>query len=181
MGFSDNSIIERCSEMTKATKVAIIAFALLIIAVIPIYFYMRQNAGTEGSIQIRGAVSNPGNFTYSQLEAFSPVSVQVTLSSSSKPADNGNFTYTGVSLNVLLEQAHISPNATAVYIQAADGYGTTIPIQDAQNANTILAYQKDGVPMTALSAGGEGPLRLIIGNDEFAQRWVRGVSVIEVR
>ena len=167
--------------MKKATKAAIIAFALLIIAVVPVYFYMRQNAGTEGSIQIKGAVSNPGNFTYSQLEAFSPVNVQVTLSSSSHAADNGNFTYTGVSLKVLLEQAHVSANATSVYIQAADGYGTTIPIQDAQNANTILAYQKDGTPLTALSAGGEGPIRLIIGNDEFAQRWVRGVSVIEVR
>ncbi len=167
--------------MKKATKAAIIAFALLIIAVVPVYFYMRQNAGTQGSIQIRGAVNNPGNFTYSQLEAFSPVTVQVTLSSSSHAADNGNFSYTGVALKVLLEQAHISANATSVYIQAADGYGTTIPIQDAQNANTLLAYQKDGTPMTALSEGGEGPIRLIIGNDEFAQRWVRGVSVIDVR
>ena len=167
--------------MNKATKAAIVAFALLIIAVVPVYFYMRQNAGTEGSIQIRGAVSSPGNFTYSQLEAFSPVTVQVTLSSSSHAADNGVFNYTGVSLNALLEQAHVSANATSIYVQAADGYGTTIPIQDAQNANTILAYQKDGAPMTTLSAGGEGPIRLIIGSDQFAQRWVRGVSVVEVR
>jgi hypothetical protein len=167
--------------MKKATKGAIVAFFLLIITVVPVYFYMRQNAGTEGSIQIRGAADNSGNFTYSQLEAFSPVTVQVMLSSSAHAADNGVFNYTGVSLRLLLEQAHISANATSVYIQAADGYGTTIPIQDAKNANTILAYQKDGTPMSALSAGGEGPIRLIIGSDQFAQRWIRGVSVIEVR
>jgi DMSO/TMAO reductase YedYZ molybdopterin-dependent catalytic subunit len=167
--------------MNKATKVALIAFALMIIAVVPVYFYMRQNAGIEGSIQIKGAVGNPGNFTHSQLEAFAPTAVQVTLSSSSHAADNGNFTYTGVTLNTLLEQAHVSANATSVYIQASDGYGTTIPIQDAQNQNTILAYQKDSTALTALSAGGEGPIRLIIGNDQFAQRWIRGVSVIEVR
>jgi DMSO/TMAO reductase YedYZ molybdopterin-dependent catalytic subunit len=142
---------------------------------------MRENAGTEGSIEIRGAVGDTGNFTYSQLEAFAPVTVQVTLSSSSRPADNGVFNYTGVPLQVLLEEAHISADAASVYVQAADGYGTTIPIQDAQNSGTILAYQKDGAPLTALSEGGEGPIRLIIGADEFAQRWVRGVSVIEVR
>jgi DMSO/TMAO reductase YedYZ molybdopterin-dependent catalytic subunit len=167
--------------MRKATKIAITIFALLIVTIIPVYLYMRQNAGTEGSIQIKGAVSNTGNFTYSQLEAIEPITVQVTLTSSSHAADNGVFSYTGVPLNVLLEQAHVSANASSVYVQATDSYGTTIPIQDAQNAKTILAYQKDGAPLTALSAGGEGPIRLIIGNDEFAQRWVRGVSVIEVR
>jgi DMSO/TMAO reductase YedYZ molybdopterin-dependent catalytic subunit len=167
--------------MKKATKAAIIVFAVLIVAIVPVYFFMRQNAGTEGSILIKGAVSNPGNFTYSQLKAFSATTIQVTLSSSSHAADNGVFNYTGVALNVLLEQAHVSANVTSVYVQAADGYGTTIPLQDAENANTILAYQKDGAALTPLSAGGEGPIRLIIGNDEFAQRWIRGVAVIEVR
>jgi DMSO/TMAO reductase YedYZ molybdopterin-dependent catalytic subunit len=167
--------------MRKANKIALTALILIVAVTVPVYFYMRQNAGTEESIQIRGAVDTPGNFTYSQLEAFPPTSVQVALSSSSKPADNGNFTYIGVSLNVLLEQAGVFSNASSVYIQAADGYGTTIPIRDAENANTILAYRKDGKALMALSAGGEGPIRLIIGNDQFAQRWIRGVSVIEVR
>jgi DMSO/TMAO reductase YedYZ molybdopterin-dependent catalytic subunit len=48
------------------------------------------------------------------------------------------------------------------------------------NQNTIIAYQKDGATLTALKAGGEGPLRLIIGNDQYAQRWVKGVVAIEV-
>ncbi len=167
--------------MKKSSKLAIAALIILVAATIPVYLYIRQNAGTEESIQIRGAVDNPGNFAVSQLKAFAPVNVQVTLSSSSKPADNGVFTYTGASLDALLQQVHVSANATSVYIQAADGYGTTIPLQDAENSGTILAYQKDGAPMTALSAGGEGPIRLIIGADQFAQRWIRGVSVIEVR
>jgi hypothetical protein len=47
--------------------------------------------------------------------------------------------------------------------------------------NTIIAYQKDGASLTQLKDGGEGTLRLIIGNDEFAQRWLRGVAVIQAR
>ncbi len=167
--------------MRKANKIALFALIVIIALTVPLYFLMRQNAGTEGSIQIKGAVSKSGNFTYSQLEAFSPVTVQVTLSSNSRPADNGVFNYTGVPLKALLKEVQASANAMSVYVQAADGYGTSIPIGDAQKENTILAYQKDGSPLTPLSEGGEGPLRLIIGNDDFAQRWVRGVALIEVR
>jgi len=167
--------------MKMASKVAVLALVVVIAVTVPVYFVMRQNAGTEGSILIRGAVANSGNFSYSQLEAFTHVTVSVTLSSSSHAADNGVFNYTGVPFSVVLEEAHVSANATSVYVQATDGYGTTISMQDAQEANTILAYQKNGSPLSTLSAGGEGPLRLIIGDDQYAQRWVRGVSVIEVR
>ena len=45
---------------------------------------------------------------------------------------------------------------------------------------TIIAYQKDGAPLTPLKNGGEGPLRLIVGTDQYAQRWVRGVVSIQV-
>jgi DMSO/TMAO reductase YedYZ molybdopterin-dependent catalytic subunit len=167
--------------MNKASKIAIVALMVIVAITVPAYVFMRQNAGIEGSIQIRGAVNNPGNFTYTQLEAFAPTTVQVTLSSSSHASDNGFFNYSGVPLRTLLNEAQASENATSVYLQASDGYGTTIPIQDARKDNTILAYQKNGATLTALSAGGEGPIRLIIGSDEFAQRWVRGVAVIEVR
>jgi DMSO/TMAO reductase YedYZ molybdopterin-dependent catalytic subunit len=167
--------------MNKTTKIVIGALIIIIAVTMPVYFYVRQSAGTEESIQIRGNINNPGNFTHTELKQFTAVTVTVTLSSSSRPTENGTFNYTGVRLNTLLEQAQINPNSTSVYVQAADGYGTTIPIEDAQNANTILAYQKDGAPLTALSAGGEGTVRLIIGNDQFAQRWIRGVSVIEVQ
>ncbi|XES76166.1 MAG: molybdopterin-dependent oxidoreductase [Candidatus Bathyarchaeia archaeon] len=167
--------------MNKASKIAIAALIVVIAVTVPVYFYMRQNAGVEGSILVRGAVDNPQNFTYSELKAFTTVTIQVTLSSSSHVADNGVFNYTGVPLSAVLQEAHISPNATSVYLQAADGYGATIPLQDANNPHTILAYEKDGSALTPLSEGGEGPIRLIIGNDEFAQRWVRGIAVIEAR
>ncbi len=166
--------------MKKANKIALTAIVIVVAITIPVYFYMRQNAGTEGSIQIKGAVSNPRSFTYSQLKTFSPVTVQVTLTSSSNPADNGVFNYTGVPLKILLEQAQASANAISVYVQAADGYGTTISIEDAMNQNTIIAYARDGSPLTDLKNGGEGPLRLIIGDDQYAQRWIKGVASIEI-
>jgi DMSO/TMAO reductase YedYZ molybdopterin-dependent catalytic subunit len=166
--------------MKKTTKIALTLIIVLVAAAVPLYFYSRPAPVQEGTFQIKGQVSNPLNVTLSQLQTFTPVTIQVTISSSGQPSGNGVFNYTGVSLGTLLEQAHASSNATSVYIQASDGYGTTISIQDAMRQNTIIAYQKDGKLLTTLKNGGEGPFRLIIGNDQYAQRWVEGVVAIQV-
>ncbi|HTY75963.1 MAG TPA: molybdopterin-dependent oxidoreductase [Candidatus Nanoarchaeia archaeon] len=166
--------------MKKADKIVVAVAVLLVIVVFPVYFEMLHNARTEGSIQIRGAVGNPEDLTFSQIEAFPNVTTCFG-AKSILLLDNGGFNYTGVPLMVVLEQARISPNATSVFIQAPDGFAVTLSIEEAKDANTILAYQKNGAAMTALSAGGEGPVRLVIGGDEFPMRWVKGVSQIEVR
>jgi DMSO/TMAO reductase YedYZ molybdopterin-dependent catalytic subunit len=166
--------------MKKSTKITLALFIILVVSAVPLYLYTRPAQVKEGAVQIKGQVSNPLTITFSQLENYTPQTLEVTLSSSNPISDNGVFNYTGATLRTLLEQANLSANATSVYIQASDGYGTTIPIQDAMNQNTIIAYQKNGVPLTALKDDGEGPLRLIIGSDPYAQRWVRGVVAIEV-
>ena len=167
--------------MQKATKIALIIFFLLIVAAIPLYYYTRPDTTQpDVYLQVKGKVTNPVNLTLTQLQTYTPVTLQVTLSSSSHTEDNGNFNYTGILLDDLLNQAQVQSDATSVFIQAADGYGMTLTIQEAQNQNTIIAYRKEGSPLSLLKDGGEGPLRLIIGDDEFAQRWVRGVASIEV-
>ena len=167
--------------MNKTTKIALIVFFLLIIAAIPLYIYSRPDlAGPDVVLQIKGKVSNPMNLTLTQIQTYTPTTLQVTVSSSSHSEENGDFNYTGVPLEDLLSQSQLSSDASSVFIQASDGYGLTLTLQEAQNQNTIVAYQKDGSPLTLLKDGGEGPLRLIIGGDEFAQRWIRGVVSIEV-
>lgn len=168
--------------MKKWTKIAIVSFILLVVATVPVYLYMRQNSGSEDFIQIKGAVLNPANMTYSNFKALTPVTVQVTLTSGKNPAENGVFDYVGVPLFALLKHAHIAENASSVYVQAADGYGISIPLAEIiENEQAILAYERNGDFLSSISKGGEGPYRLIIGTDEFAQRWIRGVAIIEVR
>lgn len=120
------------------------------------------------------------NVTLSQLQTCTPLTLQVTLTSSSQPSGNGAFNYTGVLLSTLLQKAEVSANATSVYIEAQDGYGTTLSMHDAMSQKTIIAYQKDDTALTPHKDGGEGPFRLIIGTDEYAQRWVMGVVSIQV-
>ena len=167
--------------MNKATKVALAVFVVLIAVAVPLYYFTRPDATQPtDTLQIKGSANNPLTLTLAQLEALPSTTQQVTISSSGRPQDDGIFNYTGVLLRDLLNQAQISSNASSIYIQASDGYGTTITLQDAQNQKTFIAYQKDGQPLTLLKDGGEGPLRLIIGSDTYAQRWVRGIVSIDV-
>jgi DMSO/TMAO reductase YedYZ molybdopterin-dependent catalytic subunit len=167
--------------LKNSTKIALLVFAVLIVAAIPLYYYTRPDpTQPSGTLQIKGAVANPANLTYTQIAAYPSLTREVTLSSSGHHSDDGNYTYTGVTLKEILTQAKISQNATSVYIQASDGYGTTLTIQEAQKEGVFIAYLKGGSALTLLSNGGEGPYRLIISSDQFAQRWVRGVVSITV-
>ena len=166
--------------MKKASKIAIAILIILVAAAVPLYFYTRPAPVPQGTLQITGQVSNPMNVTLSQLQTYTPLTLQVTLTSSSQPSGNGVFNYTGVLLSTLLQKAEVSANATSVYIQASDGYGTTFSMQDAMSQKTIIAYQKDGESLAPLKNGGEGPFRLIVATDQYAQRWVMGVVSIQV-
>ena len=166
--------------MKKTSKIALAILIILVAAAVPLYFYTRPAPVPQGTMQITGQVSNPMNITLSQLQTYTPTTLQVTLTSSSQPSGNGVFNYTGVLLSTLLQKAGVSANATSVYIQASDGYGTTLSMQDAMSQKTIIAYQKDGESLTPLKNGGEGPFRLIVGTDQYAQRWVMGVVSIQV-
>jgi DMSO/TMAO reductase YedYZ molybdopterin-dependent catalytic subunit len=120
------------------------------------------------------------NITLSQLKIETALTVQAKLTSGGNPSENGVFNYTGVLLGTLLEQAHVCSNATSVYIQASDGYGATLTMHEAMSQSTIIAYAKNGSPLTPLKSGGEGPARLVIGTDLYAQRWVKDVISIKV-
>jgi DMSO/TMAO reductase YedYZ molybdopterin-dependent catalytic subunit len=165
----------------KSTATALVFFAVLIAAVIPLYCYTRPDPTQPAdTLQVKGAVNNPANLTLAEISSFPSITREVTLTSSGHQSDNGNYTYTGVTLKEILTQTQISSNATKVYIQASDGYGTTLTNSETENDNVFIAYLKDGSPLTLLSDGGEGPFRLIISNDKYAQRWVRGVVTITV-
>ncbi len=166
--------------MKQATLAVIIAFVILVALAVPLYFYTRPPEIEAGTIQVTGNVNHPQNLTLTQLQAYPTTTIQATLTSGGNPSDNGVFKYTGVLLRDILNQAQVTANATSIYVQASDGYGATISLKDAQSDSTLIAYSKDGNSLLPLKSGGEGPFRLVIGGDTYAQRWVKGVIVIKV-
>jgi DMSO/TMAO reductase YedYZ molybdopterin-dependent catalytic subunit len=119
----------------------------------------------------------------SEIEALPSSELEATLDSATHVEDEGNFTYTGVTVASLLELAEASEDASEVFIQSIDSYATTLKFVEDEiqsNQKIMLVYQKDGEPLIPLSEGGTGPLCLIIGTDEYATRWVKGVVLLEV-
>ena len=169
--------------MNKGTKTAVIVFVLLVAAAVPLYFFARPTDVQEGTLQIRGKVNNPLNLTLSEIEALPSSSMQATLESASHDEDEGTFTYTGVTVASLLDLVDVSEDASEVFIQSIDGYCTTLKFVEDElqsNQKIMLVYQKDGEPLIPLAEGGTGPICLIIGTDEFALRWVKGVVLLEI-
>ncbi|MFA5365271.1 MAG: molybdopterin-dependent oxidoreductase [Candidatus Bathyarchaeia archaeon] len=168
--------------MNKGTKIVVVLFVVFVVAAVPLYFYLHSGGEQEGTLQIKGLVSNPYNLTISELRALPSSNIEVTLDSSTHLDEEGTFTYTGVTLWSLLESADVSVDASSVYVKAIDGYGLTLRLTDVQHdSSVLLVYEKDGQPLVALADGGEGPIRLVIGSDQYAQRWVKSVVALDVR
>ena len=167
--------------MNKGTKTTAIVFILLVAVAVLLYFFTRPTDVQEGALHIRGNVNNPLNLTISEIEALSSLDIQVTLDSAVHVEDEGTFTYTGVTVASLLELAEVSEDSSSVLIQSIDSYAITLSVDEImENSKIMLVYQKDGQALVSYAEGGNGPLRLIIGTDQFAQRWVTSVVLLEI-
>ena len=83
-------------------------------------------------------------------------------------ATYGNWS--GVLISYLLTQAQATPEVASIQFVASDGYKVSIPISLAMQPQIIIAYEKDGQPLT------EG-LRLIIPGANGAS-WIALITSI---
>ena len=58
-----------------------------------------------------------------------------------------NANWKGIRLRDLLEKVGPRPEAKVVVFRCADGYHTAIPLEEAMEAETLLAYEMNGVPL----------------------------------
>lgn len=58
-----------------------------------------------------------------------------------------NANWKGIRLRDLLEKVGPKPEAKVVVFRCADGYHTAIPLEEAMEAKTLLAYEMNGVPL----------------------------------
>jgi DMSO/TMAO reductase YedYZ molybdopterin-dependent catalytic subunit len=71
-----------------------------------------------------------------------------------------------------LETAGVSPDAVKVAFYASDGYSTDLPVETARREDVILAYEKDGVPLSE-------KLRLVVPG-KWGYKWISQVTDIEL-
>lgn len=145
-------------------------------------------AGTPvaaGSIELLGAVANPGSVSVADIQSLPSQTVEVDFQSGQ---GDQHHSYTGVLLWDVLNQAGIVTDENVkndilryyALITANDGYQVVISLGQIDpgfgNSPYLLAWDEDGAPLE----GESGPLRLVVPGDVKGGRYVSGIVSIEV-
>jgi len=134
-----------------------IALALLLVLALV------AGACVLGAVPGRAATSV--TYSMADLKAMPAFSGHYTFLKQLEPYTYYEENYKGVSLSTLLQQKlRLDAGASKLVVKARDGYSVDLSIAEALqtypgNLMSIIAYEKSG---SALSAGDEGPLRLIV-------------------
>lgn len=102
-------------------------------------------------LEITGLVSNPGSYSYEELKRLPSTSRAITLECIAN-GPGGRFISTaiwqGVTLCALLEKhGGTLPNARYVAFYSVDGYSVSQPLDVVLEADALLAWQMNGVPL----------------------------------
>ncbi len=124
-------------------------------------------------LNVSGLVNHPFEFTLPDLKAMPQTTVSTALICVDFPTivvAQGNWT--GVELWTLLIETGVLPEAIKVAFYANDGYSTDLTVATAKSDNIILAFAKDGSPLS------EG-LRLVVPG-RWGYKWIAQVVNIEL-
>ncbi len=96
-------------------------------------------ASADAALKITGNVANEIGWTEEEVRAMETMDTEAT------NKDGETKTYTGVSINALLELAGVNDGATTVTYVADDGFTGEVALADVQGcADCIVAFRDDG-------------------------------------
>jgi DMSO/TMAO reductase YedYZ molybdopterin-dependent catalytic subunit len=126
--------------------------------------------GTEWTVQIYGAVTNPIQLTLTELAAMPQTTVFANLYCIDDLVASGDWT--GVKLSLILEKVEMNSQAQSVKFTADDDYTSELWITEAMRDDVIIAYAKDEQPLPEV-------LRLVFPGEN-GHRWISGIIQMEV-
>ena len=130
----------------------------------------------EWRLEIGGLVENPQTLTWEEFNAlpqFEDVSDFHCVTTWSK----FGTTFTGVSVDTLLEQAGPLPEAAFVMAHATTGYTTNLPLEDVTDGKAWVVWDYEGRP---LPVDHGGPVRLLVPHLYFwkSAKWVTRLELM---
>ena len=87
-------------------------------------------------------------------------------------------TFSGVSVDSLLEIARPEPEAAHVMATAATGYTTNLPLDDITNDKAWIVWEFDGLPLTPEHGG---PVRMLVPHLYFwkSAKWITRITLMD--
>jgi DMSO/TMAO reductase YedYZ molybdopterin-dependent catalytic subunit len=128
----------------------------------------KASASTEWNLKITSLAGTTVNYSYNQLLAMPMFNVSASLFCFGNLVTYG--LWSGVSLSYLLEQVGVDPAVASIDFKAQDGYSASLPLQVAMLPNVIIAYEKDGSPLSE-------ELRLVLPGENGAM-WIALITSI---
>lgn len=129
---------------------------------------VRVSAGAEMNLQVTDVAGNSVEYSYDQLLAMPQTIVYADLYCYGNLVTSGNWG--GVCLSYLLQQVGVDPTVSSVGFVAVDGYSVAIPLAFAMRQDVIIAYEKNGSPLS------EG-LRLVVPGQN-GNIWIAAITGI---
>jgi DMSO/TMAO reductase YedYZ molybdopterin-dependent catalytic subunit len=133
-------------------------------------------------LQIAGLVEKPLTFTLQDLQRYEPMHQFVTLSCISNPVGGDLISttrWTGVSLQRLLPDLQLKPNATHLKIRSADHFFEVVSLDPIKaDPRIMLTYSWDGVPLKREHGF---PLRIYIPDIHGMKqpKWIESIEVTD--
>lgn len=138
--------------------------------------------GEQWRLRVAGLVGEPRELSLRQIRAFEPMHQFVTLSCISNRVAGDLISttrWTGVSLQRLLPELHLRPEATHLRMRSADGFHEAIPLQLIRaDPRVMLCYAWDGLPLPPEHGF---PLRVYVP-DRYGMKqpkWIESIEAIE--
>jgi DMSO/TMAO reductase YedYZ molybdopterin-dependent catalytic subunit len=131
-------------------------------------------------LRVFGAVRNELNLSLDDLMAMPVMEDMRTLECISNPVGGrliGNAVWRGLPMAHLLKLAGVLPRAIELKFECGDGYHTSIPVELAMDARSLLAYWMNGVPLPPRHGH---PLRALWPGryGQKQPKWITGIELI---
>jgi len=129
---------------------------------------------------ITGLVENPLNITYAELRNFPQVSEVTMLECAGSGGGVGwgvTYNWTGVPLFYLLSRAKVIPGTyREVVFDATDNFSSSVLLETAMHATTILALEANGTDLEQI--GGFGSGYRVVFPCRWGYKWVKWINQI---
>jgi DMSO/TMAO reductase YedYZ molybdopterin-dependent catalytic subunit len=129
------------------------------------------------TLRIEGLVEQPTTWTWDEIRALPSSTYQGAIHCVTMWSKFG-MTFTGVSVDTLLEVARPLPSATHVVEFSTTGYTTNLPLDDVAGGKAWVVWEANGEPLPREHGG---PARMVVPHLYFwkSAKWIAGLRLLD--